>query len=99
MAQQVHLVRIVVEAHTRLDFHKELVTAFAQAIPEAGNAVEQAAMTFHARPSHATCKPDGNCTGVNFATNGRPAIEPIRAYAGLHSADGIKATAALAACS
>ncbi|HSG39909.1 MAG TPA: copper oxidase, partial [Thermoanaerobaculia bacterium] len=63
-----------VEAHTRLDFHKELVTAFAQAIPEAGNAVEQAAMTFHARPSHATCKPDGNCTGVNFATNGRPAI-------------------------
>lgn len=29
--------------------------------------------------------------------NGRPAIEPIRAYAGLHSADSIKATAALAA--
>jgi len=29
--------------------------------------------------------------------NGRPAIEPIRAYAGLHSADGIKATAAVAA--
>ena len=29
--------------------------------------------------------------------NGKPAIEPIRAYAGLHSADGIKATAALAA--
>jgi uncharacterized membrane protein len=29
--------------------------------------------------------------------NGRPAIEPIRAYAGLHSADGIKATARLAA--
>ena len=29
--------------------------------------------------------------------NGRPATEPIRAYAGLHSADGIKATAALAA--
>lgn len=29
--------------------------------------------------------------------NGTPAIEPIRAYAGLHSADGIKATAALAA--
>ncbi|HEX2285284.1 MAG TPA: alpha/beta-hydrolase family protein [Mycobacterium sp.] len=29
--------------------------------------------------------------------NGRSAIEPIRAYAGLHSADGIKATAALAA--
>lgn len=29
--------------------------------------------------------------------NGRPAIEPIRAYAGLNSADGIKAAAALAA--
>ncbi|OBF36238.1 hypothetical protein A5724_13640 [Mycobacterium sp. ACS1612] len=29
--------------------------------------------------------------------NGAPAIEPIRAYAGLHSADGIQATAKLAA--
>jgi uncharacterized membrane protein len=29
--------------------------------------------------------------------NGKPAIEPIRTYAGLNSADGIKATAALAA--
>ena len=29
--------------------------------------------------------------------NGKPAIEPIRAYAGLHSAPGIKATAKLAA--
>jgi len=29
--------------------------------------------------------------------NGKPGVEPIRAYAGLHSADGIKATAALAA--
>ncbi|HEX3548411.1 MAG TPA: alpha/beta-hydrolase N-terminal domain-containing protein, partial [Mycobacterium sp.] len=29
--------------------------------------------------------------------NGKPAVEPIRAYAGLHSADGIKATATLAA--
>jgi uncharacterized membrane protein len=29
--------------------------------------------------------------------NGKPAVEPIRAYAGLHSADGIKATARLAA--
>lgn len=31
------------------------------------------------------------------AFNGRPATEPIRAYAGLNSADGIKATAELAA--
>lgn len=29
--------------------------------------------------------------------NGKPAVEPIRAYAGLNSANGIKATAALAA--
>jgi uncharacterized membrane protein len=29
--------------------------------------------------------------------NAKPAVEPIRAYAGLHSADGIKATAKLAA--
>jgi uncharacterized membrane protein len=29
--------------------------------------------------------------------NGKPAVEPIRAYAGLHSADGIEATAKLAA--
>jgi uncharacterized membrane protein len=29
--------------------------------------------------------------------NGKPAVEPIRAYAGLHSAPGIKATAKLAA--
>jgi uncharacterized membrane protein len=29
--------------------------------------------------------------------NGAPAVEPIRAYAGLHSADGIKATAQMAA--
>ncbi len=29
--------------------------------------------------------------------NGAPAIEPIRAYAGLHSADGIRATAEIAA--
>ncbi|MDT5210047.1 MAG: hypothetical protein QOF67_2462 [Mycobacterium sp.] len=29
--------------------------------------------------------------------NGKPAVEPIRAYAGLHSAPGIKATAQLAA--
>jgi uncharacterized membrane protein len=29
--------------------------------------------------------------------NGKPAMEPIRAYAGLHSASGIRATAALAA--
>jgi hypothetical protein len=62
-----------VEAHTRLDFHKELVTANAQAVPEAGTTVEQAAMNFHAQPGHSTCRPDGTC-GVTFATNGRPPV-------------------------
>jgi uncharacterized membrane protein len=39
----------------------------------------------------------GPTVGELSAFNGRPATEPIRAYAGLNSADGIKATAALAA--
>ncbi|HKI05263.1 MAG TPA: copper oxidase [Thermoanaerobaculia bacterium] len=66
-----------VEAHTRLDFGKELITAQAQGIPEAGNTVEQAAMAFHAQASHGTCTPAGVCDGatpVRFATNGRPPI-------------------------
>lgn len=62
-----------VEVHNRLDFHKELLTALAQAVPEAGTTVEQAAMTFHAQPGHSTCRTDGTC-GVTFATNGRPAV-------------------------
>jgi uncharacterized membrane protein len=39
----------------------------------------------------------GPSTQQLSAFNGAPAIEPIRAYAGLESADGIKATAELAA--
>ncbi len=35
--------------------------------------------------------------GQLSAFNGAPATEPIRAYAGLESADGIRATAELAA--
>ena len=65
------------EAHTRLDFHKDLLTANAQGIPEAGSTVEQAAMNFHAQPSHGTCMTNGVCDGatpVRFATNGRPPI-------------------------
>ena len=58
-----------VEAHTRLDFHKELLTAVATPIPENGTAVETAAMNFHAARSHPTCLPNGTC-GVNFTTNG-----------------------------
>jgi hypothetical protein len=62
-----------VEAHTRHDFHKELLTATATAIPENGTAVEQAAMAFHATRNHPTCLPNGVC-GATFTTNGRPAI-------------------------
>ena len=62
-----------VEAHTRHDFHKELLTATAQPIPETGTAVETAAMNFHATRNHATCLPNGTC-GVQFTTNGRPAV-------------------------
>jgi manganese oxidase len=64
-----------VEAHTRHDFHKELLTAVAQPLAETGTAVEQAAMNFHATRNHPTCLPDGtNCGTVNFTTNGRPGI-------------------------
>jgi hypothetical protein len=62
-----------VEAHTRLDFHKELLTARAEQIAEDGTAVEKQAMTFHEQASHASCEPNGTC-GVSFATNGRPRV-------------------------
>jgi hypothetical protein len=67
-----------VEAHTRLDWHKELLKAVAEQLPEAGTAVEQAAMTFHAQSEHGTCRTDGACDGtggsIKFRTNGRPAV-------------------------
>jgi manganese oxidase len=61
------------EAHTRLDFHKTLATATAQAIPEAGTALEQQAMAYHAAATHPSCTPAGVCSVV-FLTNGRPAV-------------------------
>ena len=60
-----------VERHTRLDFHKTLLTAIAEQLPEAGTALEQQAMAFHEAASHPTCRPNGVCTGVVFPTNGR----------------------------
>lgn len=66
-----------VEAHTPLDFHKKLLTATAQAIPETGTAVEVAAMNYHAARQHSTCLPNGTCDGataVKFITNGRPGV-------------------------
>ncbi len=66
------------EAHTRLDFHKELLTATALQLAETGTAVEQQAMAYHAVAQRSSCTPGGICdnTGppVKFQTNGRPAV-------------------------
>ena len=50
------------EAHTRLDFHKELLTSRRRAARDR-HAVEQQAMAFHATREHPTCRPDGACDG------------------------------------
>jgi hypothetical protein len=64
------------EAHTRLDFHKTLLTAVATPLAEPGVTVEKAAMDFHALREHPSCRPDGTCdspaTPVRFITNGLP---------------------------
>lgn len=54
----------------RLDFGKELVTAQAVAIPEAGTANEIAAMQYHEVRLHPSFRPDG--TAANFILNGLP---------------------------
>lgn len=61
------------EAHTRLDFHKTLLTATAQSIPESGTAVEQAAMAFHAQRNHPSFIPETGAAAT-FITNGLPAV-------------------------
>jgi hypothetical protein len=61
------------EAHTRLDFHKTLLTANATQIPENGTAVEQAAFAFHAQRNHPSFLPE-NGASANFITNGLPAV-------------------------
>ncbi len=60
------------EAHNRLDFHKELLTAVAVQIPENGTAVESKAMAYHAFV-HPSCYTDGTC-GADFVTNTRSAV-------------------------
>ncbi|MEA2602502.1 MAG: manganese oxidase [Acidobacteriota bacterium] len=57
------------EAHTRLDFHKTLLTAVAQQLPETGTAVEVAAFTFHAQSGFASCEPNGNCQRMICPSN------------------------------
>ncbi len=63
------------EAHDRLDFHKTLLVAKAEELPENGTTVEKQAMDFHAQRQHATCLPNGTCDGktaVKFLANGLP---------------------------
>jgi len=60
------------EAHNRLDFHKELLTATAVQIDEAGTPVESKAMNYHSF-IHPTCYPDGTC-GADFQTNARSKV-------------------------
>ncbi|HEY0081575.1 MAG TPA: hypothetical protein VGB61_02200, partial [Pyrinomonadaceae bacterium] len=54
----------------RLDFDKSIVEAEARQIPEAGTAIENAAMNFHAQQTHPTFTPNG--TAGSFLTNGLP---------------------------
>ncbi|HEX7287971.1 MAG TPA: multicopper oxidase domain-containing protein [Candidatus Angelobacter sp.] len=60
------------EAHTRLDFHKTLLTAKAFQVAEGGTPVEKVAMAYHAVRNHSSFTPDG--TAANFVTNGLPAV-------------------------
>jgi hypothetical protein len=77
------------EVHNRLDFSKDLVTAVAQAVPEAGTAEEQAAMKFHEQPAHLSYTPDG--AEAKFLTNGLPA-QPGAPYADPCITDAQQAT-------
>jgi hypothetical protein len=54
----------------RLDFDKGLEEAIAQAVPENGTPVEQAAMAYHAVLNHPSVTPEG--VAANFVTNGLP---------------------------
>ena len=58
------------EVHNRLDFSKELVTAIAQSVPEAGTTAELAAMAFHAQPFQNSYTAEG--AAAKFLTNGLP---------------------------
>jgi len=65
------------EAHTRLDWHKELLTAVAQQLPEAGTAVEDAAMQFHSQFGHLSCEPNGNCAAMTCPSNPSLPCTPV----------------------
>ncbi len=65
------------ESHTRLDWHKILLTASAQQLPETGTAVEQSAMNFHALFGHRSCEPNGNCAKLACPSNPSQPCTPI----------------------
>ncbi|HEV2147807.1 MAG TPA: hypothetical protein VGR37_10425, partial [Longimicrobiaceae bacterium] len=75
-----HVVRSGTAAFPKLntlDFHKENVTLVADSLPEDGTALEKAAMSFHAKRTHATYRVDPVTLAVSpstFVTNGRPGV-------------------------
>jgi hypothetical protein len=59
------------EAHTRLDFHKTLITANATQVAEKGSPAELVAIAYHAVRNHPSVTPEGLASP--FVTNGLPA--------------------------
>jgi hypothetical protein len=88
-----------VEAHTRHDFHKTLLTASGIEFPPSGSPAEIRGMFFHQFGPHASCLPNGAC-GVEFQTNtggsrpGAPIAPPCspanRIYKGADIEDDVK---------
>jgi manganese oxidase len=58
------------EAHTRLDFHKTLLTAKATSYPENGTAAEQSAIKYNGIRNHPSFTQEN--LAKNFVTNGLP---------------------------
>ncbi|HZI19290.1 MAG TPA: Ig-like domain-containing protein [Pyrinomonadaceae bacterium] len=73
-----------VEQHTRLDFHKELLTAAAVQLDEGGTAAELAAMQFHGTRAHASYTPAG--AAASFIANGLPRKDTTATGARRHGA-------------
>jgi hypothetical protein len=88
------------EAHTRLDFHKDLLTAQPVGLAANGTTIELRAMDYHSIGFHETCYPDGTCGDTFFETNGRtarrgapfapPCTGPSRTYKGADIQDDVK---------
>ncbi len=76
------------EAHTRLDFHKILLTANATSFPELGTQAEQVAIQYNGTRNHASFTQEN--VAANFITNGLPrktAANPSGAQMGAPFAD------------